>query len=301
MRRRRPGVPAFAGLLLLACLAGISVAQAQCPPTGYDLAALQRLKAAEFELADAASREALATDLVDCLGDPDPALRDGIAYEALAQWMRNGAFDAPALRRLQARLLPMLAEADPAGFRRPFAALVLAEVARNDRMQPWMTDAERDAMVDAAADYETAVDDYRGFDPAEGWRHGVAHGADWLMQLALNPALDRAQLDRILAAVAVQAVPVAGPAYVFGEPERLARPLLFVARRGLHSDAEWTAWLSERVADLGPVRVGDPAWLARRHDLLALLRVLYVEADLAQEANIKRLKPAVAAALERLQ
>jgi hypothetical protein len=299
--RRRPGVPAFAGLLLLACMVGISVARAQCPPAGYDLAALQRLKAANFELPDAASREALATDLVDCLGDPDPALRDGIAYEALAQWMRNGAFDAPALRRLQARLLPMLAEADPAGFRRPFAALVLAEVARSDRMQPWMTDGERDAMVDAAADYETAVDDYRGFDPAEGWRHGIAHGADWLMQLALNPALDRTQLDRILAAVAVQAVPAAGPAYVFGEPERLARPLLLVARRGLHSDAEWTAWLSQRVADLGPVRVGDPVWLARRHDLLALLRVLYVEADLAQEANIKRLKPAVAAALERLQ
>jgi hypothetical protein len=99
----------------------------------------------------------------------------------------------------------------------------------------------------------------------------------------------------------VQAVPAAGPAYVFGEPERLAQPLLFVARRGLHGDAEWTAWLSQRVADLGPARPGDPVWLARRHDLLALLRVLYVEADLAQEANIQRLKPAAAAALERLR
>jgi hypothetical protein len=301
MRPRQSRPPAFSGLLLLACLAVASTAQARCPPAGYDLAALQNLKAAKFELPDPAARDALAVDLVDCLGDPDPALRDGIAYEALAGWMRNGALDAPALRRLQARLLPMLAQADPAGFRRPFAALVLAEVARSDRMQPWMTDGERGAMVGAAADYEAAVDDYRGFDPAEGWRHGVAHGADWLMQLALNPALDRAQLDRILAAVAVQVVPAAGHAYVFGEPERLARPLLFVARRGLHGEAEWTAWLSERIADLGPARPGDPAWLARRHDLLALLRVLYVEADLAQEANIKRLKPVVAAALERLQ
>ena len=299
--RQRPGLPASAGLLLLCCLACISAVQARCPPAGHDLAALQRLKAKNFELPDAAAREALATDLVDCLGDPDPGLRDGVAYEALAQWMRGRAFDAPALRRLQARLLPMLAEPDPAGFRRPFAALVLAEVARSDRMQPWMTDDERVAMVEAAAGYEAAVEDYRGFDPAEGWRHGVAHGADWLMQLALNPALERAQLDRILAAVAVQAAPVAGHAYVFGEPERLARPLLFVARRGLHGDGEWNAWLSQRVADLGPARPGDPAWLARRHDLLALLRVLYVEADLAQEAGIKRLKPAVAAALERLQ
>jgi hypothetical protein len=252
-------------------------------------------------LPDATARDALAMDLVDCLGDPDPALRDGIAYEALAQWMRSGAFDAAGLRRLQAKLLPMLVQADPAGFRRPFAALVLSEVARSDRMQPWMTDTERGAMVGAATGYVAAIDDYRGFDPEEGWRHGVAHGADWLMQLALNPTLDWAQLDRILAALAVQVAPTAGPAYVFGEPERLARPLLFVMRRGLHDDAEWAAWLSGRVADLGPARPADPAWLARRHDLLALLRVLYVEADRSQDATVKRLKPAVAATLERLQ
>jgi hypothetical protein len=48
------------------------------------------------------------------------------------------------------------------------------------------------------------VSDYRGFDDKEGWRHGVAHGSDWLMQLALNPALDRGQLDQMLAAIATQ-------------------------------------------------------------------------------------------------
>ena len=98
-------------------------------------------------------------------------------------------------------------QADRDGFRQPFAALVLAEVARTDRIESWLTPAQRVALVDSAARYVTSVRDYRGFDPKEGWRHGVAHGADLLLQLALNPAVDRAGLDRLLGAVAAQVAP----------------------------------------------------------------------------------------------
>ena len=31
-----------------------------------------------------------------------------------------------------------------------------------------------------------SVRDYRGFDAKQGWRHGVAHGADLLLQLSRN-------------------------------------------------------------------------------------------------------------------
>ena len=157
-------------------------------------------------------------------------------------------------------------------------------------------------MVDKAAAYVETVTDYRGFDDAEGWRHGVAHGADWLMQLAMNPALERAQLDRILAAVAAQAVPERAHAYVFNEPGRLARPVLYVARRGLHSEADWQAWFASL-----PPRLGDPelayadsAWLARRHDLMAFFLSLYLEADQSGEAQIRALKPAIVAALKQV-
>ena len=156
-------------------------------------------------------------------------------------------------------------------------------------------------MVDAAARYEESVRDYRGFDAKEGWRHGVAHGADWLMQLALNPALERPQLERILAAVASQAVPESAHPYVFGEPGRLARPVLYVARRGLLAESEWQAWLLALVPRLGPSPgYNDPAWLARRHDLLAFLTALYLEADQSDDANIRALKPAVVAAIKEI-
>lgn len=288
-------------LLGLTLLASVTVwAQDACPPEGIDAGSLQRLKEQKFAIDGTATRNALALGLLGCLSDPDPALRDGIAYEAFTRWMRGDQLDIATRRQLRDRLYAMLKEPDAEGFRRPFSALVLSEVARTDRITPWMSPKERAAMVAAAASYLTSVRDYRGYDDAQGWRHGVAHGSDWLMQLALNPALERAQLDAMLAAIASQAVPESAHAYVFGEPGRLARPVLYLAKRGWLSEAEWIAWFGQL-----PARIGDPAkayadsaWLARRHDLLAFLGAIHLEADQSDDARIKSLKGPVVMAMK---
>lgn len=277
-------------------------AAAACPPPGRDKTALQALKTGKFAVADAAGKRRLASDLVACLADPDPQLRDGIAFEALSQWMRAGDFDTEALRDLRDRLYVLLDGPEGEGYAQPFAALVLSEVARTDRVSPWMSPAEREAMVGKAASYLEGVRDYRGYDDAQGWRHGVAHGADWLMQLSLNPALTRAQADRILAAVAAQAVPGSAHAYVFGEPERLARPLLFVAQRGLLTDAEWRGWFAALGPKLGEASLAyrDTRWLARRHDLMGLLSNLYLESGNSQDARVRALQPLVLETIKTL-
>ena len=279
-----------------------SCAFAACPPAGQDRASLQALRAEKFAMPDATARNALAEGLLDCLGDADPTLRDGIAYEAFSTWMRAGAFDADELRKLRDGLYARLDGEDADGFRKPFAALVLSEVARTDRVSPWMRADERAAMVERASAYLESVRDYRGYENGAGWRHGVAHGADWAMQLALDPALDRAQLERLLAAVAAQVMAADGHAYVFGEGERLARPVLYAARRGLIDDAAWKAWFAALPARLGPPQAGhgDAAWLARRHDLAQFLEDAYASADLSQDPAISRLAPSIAAALEAL-
>ena len=271
---------------------------AACPPGGHGIASLQALKASGFAMTDDADRQSLARGLVDCLASPDPALRDGIAFEALSNWLRAGNFDAAQLRALRDDLYLRLQAPDPQGVLHPFAALVLSEVARTDRVAPWMDVAERATMVSHATDYLRGVGDYRGFEPGIGWRHGVAHGADWLLQLALNPALDRARLQQVIEAVAVQAVPQSGHAYVFGEPERLSRPVSYAARRDLIPDADWQAWLEGLVAELGPMpEAGDARWLARRHDLRALLSSLYIDADQTANPALARLKPLLARTL----
>jgi hypothetical protein len=290
-------------LLLLALLVACAPAFAACPPSGAERDALFALKTDGFAVPDAARRRDLAATLIDCLGDPDPALRDGIAYEALTHWLRAGDFNAAHRVALRDQLYRLLDGPEGEGYARPFAALVLSEVVRTDRVVPWMSGAERSAMVEKAAGYVEGVRDYRGWDEVQGWRHGVAHGADWLMQLALHPALERAQADRLLAAVAVQAVPRDAHAYVFGEPARLARPVLFVAAHGLHSNEEWQAWFARVAARLD---AGTPArqsrlWLARRHDLVAFLQDLYLESGTSEDAHIRALQPAVLDAIGALR
>jgi hypothetical protein len=181
---------------------------------------------------------------------------------------------------------------------------VLAEVARTDRIEPWLTGAQRGELVETAASYVSSIVDYRGFDPKAGWRHGVAHGADLLMQLALNPAVDRAGVDRLLGAIAAQVAPAGEHSYIDGESERLARPVLFAAQRGLYMPDEWSAWLL-KVASPAPL----PNWaaafesragLARRHNVNAFFYVLYVNARESSDQNIQALIPGLQAALKTL-
>lgn len=289
---------AVVALLLGSCVA--LQALAACPPEGQTRESLEALKASKWAMDDVAARQALALGLVDCLGDPDPALRDGLAYDGLSAWMRADALDEATLRTLRDRLYAGLKADDPDGFRHPFSALVLSEVARTDRIKPWMKPKERNKMVDVAAGYLTSVDDYRGFIDKEGWRHGVAHGSDWLLQLALIPSLNGKQLDRILDAVASQVVPAKPHAYVFGEPGRLARPVLAIAKRGMYTPAQWESWLTALTPKLGDEKLAynDEAWLARRHDLLAFLTALYLEADRSDDAALQALEGPIVAALK---
>lgn len=295
MKANRLGI--FAVLALT-----VGTAAAGCPVQDQGKDAIAAFKASGFEVRAPASTESSALAMIDCLAHPDPAIRDGVAYEALSKWMRGGSLDADALRRLRARLYAMLDGPEGDGFARPFAALVLAEVARTDRIKPWMEAGERRAMTARAADYVASVRDYRGFDAQGGWRHGVAHGADWLMQLTLNPALAKADADLVLAAIAEQAVPASSHAYVFGEPERLAAPVYHLMRRGLYSTVEWQAWFAQLPPRLGDKSLAykDEAWLARRHDLVGLLAALYIQVDQASAPEVQALKPVLAEAMRQL-
>jgi hypothetical protein len=264
----------------------------QCPPATHDRAALVALKASGFAVA-----------LIGCLADSDPGIRDGVAFEALQTWMRAKLLSPATVVTLRDRLVPILTDPEGDGFARPFAALVLADVARTDRIDPWMTPAERSALVNAAADYVKGVRDYRGFDDREGWRHGVAHGADLLMQLAYNPALVRADLDRILDAVASQVAPP-GHFYRYGEAERLAAPVAAIARRGILTQAEWDAWFAA-IAAPAPLAQWSDAYrtqdgLAKRHDTMAFLSFLYLNAKLGGAPHWAPLLPGIEAGVRAL-
>jgi len=274
-----------AALALTACafappteVAAVAAAPACSIPAGMTAPGETRLAA--LQDLEAAAKAAFVLTLAACLENPDPATRDGYAFEMLSAALRGGSVAPETLRPLKADLLASLAAADgdPQGFRGPFAALALAEVARTDRIAPWMSEAERSELIAAGHAFLADLTDYRGFSDTEGWRHGVAHTADLLMQLSLNPALTKPQAEAILGAVAEKAG-TPDHAYVFGESERLAAPVMYLARKEIFTEDEWDTWF----AGLWPA--GDPlreaaykseAALAKLHNLRAFAEAVYV-------------------------
>jgi hypothetical protein len=208
--------------------------------------------------------------------------------------MRAGDLDRDTLASMHARLLAMMTEPDPQGFQRPFVILTLAEVARTDRIKPWMTERDRDGLVSVAANYLSTISDYRAFDDREGFRHGVAHGADLALQLGLNQAVTKDQLNRLLDAIATQVTPNdRSVAYWAGESGRLARPVIFIAQRKLHSDAEWKTWFG-KLMNPAPLASWNDAFaseagIRKHHNVRAFLLSVYATAVGSDDAGIKQL------------
>jgi hypothetical protein len=275
-------------ILLFSSLA----AHAQCPPAGESTVSLQTLKSRGWKsprLEAPAARREMALGLAACLGSPDPALRDDLAFNGLQSMMREQQLDAPTLQVLRTRFLGTLTEAsDPTGFAKPFSALALAEVVRADRQQPFLLPAERDQIVERSAAYLAGIRDYRGFDEREGWRHGVAHGADLMVQLAVHPLLQRAQGETVLAAIAAQVMPAGDHFYRYGEAERLMAPVFYLARRGWWQAEDWDRWLTSVVARLPQPEPMTQAGLAARHNLSAFLQSLYVSVQEIGNDDVKK-------------
>jgi hypothetical protein len=231
--------------------------------------------------------------LADCLTDPNPQVRDGIAFEGLSTLLRAGTLDATALRSLKDRLLLTLSKGGTA-LQTSFPALTLSEVARSDRIKPWMTDLERAGMIDAASRFLSTIADYRAFTAKDGYFHSVAHGADLAMQLALNPAITKPQLDRVLAAIATQVAPKdTAVAYWAGEPDRLARAVIFIAQRKLHSAGEWTAWFATAINPAPLPEWGaafqSEAGIRRHHNARAFLLSIFATAITSEDPGIRQL------------
>ena len=250
-------------------------------------------------------RHGLAVTLAACLGDPRPGVRDGIAFEALSSWMRGGQLDLTTLKALRDDLLKAMASPDAEGFRSSFSALTLSEVARTDRLQPWMSVGDRDEVVRAAAMFLARVNDYRAFSDTDGFRHAVAHGADLVLQLAMNAQVTKAQLDQMMLAVASQVAPQGTMAYWAGEPDRLARPIALIAQRRLHSDAEWLTFFAEitnpRPLTSWRAAFSSEAGIKKHHNVRAFLLSVYASANSSEDPGIRQLLPHATAALKSVQ
>lgn len=291
---------------LLALLGAAPVEALEACETGrYDHAFFESLKENNFTPRERIGDDLLVLMLANCLGDPDPVVRDGIAYEGIAELLRRGRVSNAGVRRLLDKCEGyVVGEEEGSGFLKPFAALCIAEVARTDRIKAHFNGEARARLVKIGTKYMKSITDYRGFDQVEGWRHGVAHTADVLMQLSLNDNIGLDHHREMLNAIASQISPKEH-FYRYGEPARLARPVLFMAMQGTIAEDEWTKWFSE-ISKPDPEMeswvdaFSSQARLAKRHNVMAFLSALYLNAGTNDNENIKMIMPGLMAAIQEI-
>ncbi|MCX6400530.1 MAG: DUF2785 domain-containing protein [Propionibacteriales bacterium] len=189
----------------------------------------ERTPPAEHRLAD------LTAELTRMLGDPDPQVRDGLAYPFLATWTEHGVYDdllAGLGDGMCAGLDVGLGERDTDSiFRRSFSALMLGECIDRDtrvRRQPPTRILE---WGDRLAAWYVREQDLRGFVPGKGWAHAAANGADALGALARSPYFGATELTVLLDILADRVLSADTPLLVHGEPDRIAHAVLEILRR----------------------------------------------------------------------
>lgn len=294
----------FLGISIIATSA---ICQAKCPPGNLARHELLALKENKFELSADKDIQKTAIAIVDCLASKDPVIRDDVAFSALQNWMRTKKLSKATVHSMYELLNQELMDVrmSKSGFAEPFHALALAEVARYDRYDATLDTEERIALVNTAVSYMDRIRDYRGYDETDGYRHGVAHTADLMMQLALNPALEKPQLDQMLVAIANKIKSTEGHAYTYGEPARLMAPVFYIAKRQLHSGPEWKEWFAG-IASPKP----DGSWndsmksrigWARKHNCEAFLYAMYVNVNESSNEEMHALlMPAIKAAVREM-
>lgn len=228
----------------------------------------------------------LTAELTTMLGDPDPELRDGVAYPALATWIDRGVYDDLLVGLgdgMASGLAVGIGERDTdTVFRRSFSALVLGECIARDNRLALVAPMKVLEWGDRIAAWLLRERDLRAYVPGKGWAHAVAHGADALATLAGSPHAGVSELTVILDVVADRVLAHADTLLVHGETDRLAMTTIAVLRRGLVPLAVVEPWIN-RVASVASARVrgGDPYLLSGNAE--AFLRALYVQLALVPE------------------
>ena len=202
----------------------------------------------------------MTEDLTRMLGDPDPEVRDGIAFPTMATWIDEGVYD-DLLVGLGDGMCHGLdiglgdVESDTV-FRRSFSALILTECI--DRTTTAALGGPNVVLRwgDRIMSWYSRERDLRGFVPGKGWAHAIAHGADALGALARSPVLGRLELTVILDVIADRLLTPTDAFFVCGEGDRLAFATMHLLRRdvlGIDVLEPWVARLAAGAVGRGSI------------------------------------------------
>jgi len=237
------------------------------------------------------SAVALAQELSQLLGSPDPELRDDLAYSILARWIaRPNILQPTELQALaeewRANLKSGIGESGTDSvLKRSFSALCLASIAEREAKAPFLGAPRYHQLLADALTYLQSERDLRGYDAKLGWIHATAHTADLLQALAASPLLTKDEENSILSGLATR-LSSAPQVYTQGEQDRIAAAVLAVIRRPDYDTAFFETWLTKLQDEDKKVWANPltPDTLARYQNHTYFLQALVVRLSLEPEA-----------------
>jgi len=277
---------AWALLVLSLCTALLSA-----QPVQHDRAFWLTISQNHYVVPQNQSAAALAQELSQLLGSPNPELRDDLAYSILARWIaRPNILQPTELQALadawRANLKNGIGESGTDSvLKRSFSALCLSLIAEREAKSPFLgTPRYHQLLADALA-YLQSERDLRGYDAKLGWIHATAHTADLLRELAGSPLLTKEEQSNILSALAVR-LSSAPEVYTQGEQDRMAAAVLAVIRRPGYDPASFETWLTKLQDEDKKVWANPltPDTLARYQNRTYFLQALVVRLSLEPES-----------------
>ncbi len=234
----------------------------------------------------------MTEDLTRMLGDPDPDIRDGIAFPTMATWIDEGVYD-DLLVGLGDGMCHGLEvglgnSGDDTVFRRSFSALILTEcIDRTTRTGFGGPDVVL-RWGDRVMGWLVRERDLRGFVPGKGWAHAVAHGADALGALARSPYLGRLELTVILDMIADRLLSPTEEFFVCGEEDRLAFATMHVLRRDVLALDVLEPWVARVAAGANPRGSADHNPFHVAGNVQSYLRSLHLQLALGSQHPVVR-------------
>jgi hypothetical protein len=275
-------------ILILSLLPGSLIAQT----TQHDQAFWQAIAKNHYAVPANQSAAALAHELSQLLGSPDPQLRDDLAYSIFANWIaRPNVLQPSELQALadqwRGNLKSGIGESGTnTVLKRSFSALCLSMIAERDAKTPFLGEARYHELLADALTYLQSERDLRGYDAKLGWIHANAHTADLLQALAASSLLTKEEESSILSAIGTR-LSSAPQVYTQGEQDRMAATVLAVIRRPSFDATAFESWLT-RLQDedkqvwANPLK---PETLARYQNHTYFLQALAVRLSLEPESS----------------
>lgn len=241
----------------------------------------ERVVADGFRVPQNAALDELTTELVVMLGDPDPRVRDDLAYSVLAAWVIEGVYDDLLAGLGDGLTIGMRAGLGDDGtdsvLRRSFSAVALAAVIARDNVTHGLHPSVVLTWADRFVAWFLGERDLRGWIPGRGWAHAGAHGADLYGALTASRYLGADELTVLLDVLAERLLAPTQHRFVAGEPDRLAFAAMSLIHRDLVSVDALEAWLDRiapALADPPSTGVPEPA---ERSNMLGFVRALHLQ------------------------